>query len=640
MNRNTFQSLIALYAAAFVAAFNENIINVALADIIGAFGITYVLSQWLVTGYMIVTTVMVSLSAFLFRRFPVRRLIFAGAAFLIVGCVGAFVSSSFPMLLLFRLAQAFGTGIFIPVMMTSVLALAPKQKMGTYLAIGSCCITLGPAVSPVVSGFMVSMFGWRYIFVVPCVAIVIVVVFGIFAVRNYAKPHESRLDLVSVTLSSVGLTALVFGLVQITSEVGAASVSLLFGIAAIALFVKRQTMLDNPILDIGPLGKRGFSSACILSLISMFMTFSMSVVLVLYFENALGFSAFGAGLLLLAPILVNAAAAVVAGRVMDAKGPYPLIPLGFLAMAVGQCLVTVFANDSLLIEVIAGAVVVYAGVGLAMAPSQTAGLSLLREEQHASGVSLVNLFVQIAACLGPALLVGIYSSATDAAMTEGFVGGAPEAHGFSMTVWVAAAVAVAGLLLSVWFSRRIVRVQSVDESAFAEKSACWDTLEKLPIAELAKREVYSVGDDATVAQAIDVMLRTESGALPILDKHSRVVGFLSDGDIVRFLSGDLGRPISSVDALAQMLASIDLSNAISQMMSTKAIELASRNVIYADSKDPLGKVLRLLSDSGVKKLPVLEGGILMGSVSRSDIIRFFLDSRRFVANEGLRQEAR
>ena len=443
-----------------------------------------------------------------------------------------------------------------------------------------------------------------------------------------------------MTLSSAGLTALVFGLVQITSEVGAASVSLLFGIAAIALFVKRQTMLDNPILDIGPLGKRGFTSACILSLISMFMTFSMSVVLILYFEDALGFSAFGAGLLLLAPILVNAAAAVVAGRVMDAKGPYPLIPLGFLAMAVGQCLVAVFANDSLLIEVIAGAVVVYAGVGLAMAPSQTAGLSLLREEQHASGVSLVNLFVQIAACLGPALLVGIYSSATDAAMTEGFVGGAAEAHGFSMTVWVAAAVAVAGLLLSVWFSRRIVRVQSVDEPAFAEKSVCWDTLEKLPIAELAKREVYSVGDDATVAQAIDVMLRTESGALPILDKHSRVVGFLSDGDIVRFLSGDLGRPISSVDALAQILASIDLSSAISQMMSTKAIELASRNVIYADSRDPLGKVLRLLSDSGVKKLPVLEGGILMGSVSRSDIIRFFLDSRRLVANESLRQEAR
>lgn len=631
MNQTNSRTLVALYAAAFVAAFNENIINVALADIIGAFGITYVTSQWLVTGYMIVTTVMVTLSAFLFRRFSIRKLIFAGAAFLAIGCIGAFASVAFPMLLLFRLVQALGTGIFIPVMMTSVLALAPKQKMGTYLAIGSCCITLGPAVSPVVSGFMASMFGWRYIFVVPCVAIVAIAVAGVFAVRNYASPQKVRLDFASAALASFGLTALVFGFVQITSEIAAAVVSLLLGAAAIAFFVKRQTTLDDPILDIGPFKKSGFPSACVLSLVAMLTTFSMSVVLVLYFEDALGFSAFEAGLLLLVPILVNAAMAVVAGRVMDSKGPWPLVPLGFLAMAIGQCFVAAFASDSRLIEVVAGAVITYAGVGLAMAPSQTAGLSLLREEQHASGVSLVNLFVQVAACLGPALLVGVYSSASNAATAGGFVKGAAEAHGFSTAVWVAAAIAVAGLFLSVWFARRVVRAQVTAGIAPEGRRARWNTLEEMPVSELAKREVFSVDDGATIAQAIDVMLRTESGAIPILDGRRHVVGFLSDGDVIRFLSGNLGQPTSSVDALAQMLVRIDLCNTVPQMLSTKALDLANRNVICADSRDSLGKVLRLLSDSKVKKLPVLEGGVLMGSVSRSDIMRFFLESQRQAA---------
>ncbi len=628
MNRKPFRTIVVLYTAAFIAAFNENIINVALTDIISAFGITYITSQWLVTGYMIVTAIMVALSAFLSRRFSLRKLVFAGAAFLAVGCIGAFASVSFPMLLLFRLAQALGTGIFIPVMMTSVLALAPKQKMGTYLAIGSCCITLGPAVSPVVSGLMASLFGWRFIFAVPCAAIIISAAAGFFAVENYSQPQNVRLDFVSAILASVGLTALVFGFVQLTYETGMAIASLLLGAATIALFAWRQTRLDDPILDVGPFKTPGFPSACVLSLVAMLTTFSMSVVLVLYFEGALRLTAFEAGLLLLVPILVNAGMAVIAGRIMDSKGPWPLVPLGFLAMVVGQSLIAVFASGSLFTEVVIGAVVTYAGVGLAMAPSQTAGLSLLREEQHASGVSLINLFVQVAACLGPALLVGVYSSASDVAMAEGLAREAAEACGFATAVWVAAAVAMAGMLLSVWFARHVAYAQAAAEIAPMGESVRWDTLEEMPIAVLSKRDVFSIGDDATVAQAIDVMLSTEAGAIPILDETKHVMGFLSDGDVIRFLSRGLGHPMSSVDALAQMLVRIDLDNTIPQMLSTRALDLANRQVIYAESGDSLGKVLRLLSDSGVKKLPVLEDGILMGTVSRSDVIRLFLGSQR------------
>ena len=120
-----------LFAAAFVAAFNENIVNVGLVNIMGEFGIESPTAQWLVTGYMIVTTVVVSVVAWLQKRFSLRSLFFAASALLLAGALADLVAPTFPLLLAFRLLQAVGTGIFVPMMMTTVLALAPRAKLGS-----------------------------------------------------------------------------------------------------------------------------------------------------------------------------------------------------------------------------------------------------------------------------------------------------------------------------------------------------------------------------------------------------------------------------------------------------------------------------------------------------------------------------
>lgn len=68
--------LVVMYIAAFVAAFNENIINVALHDIMAAFLVSATTAQWLVSGYMIVTSIFTAIMAFLSGRFSTRKLLF------------------------------------------------------------------------------------------------------------------------------------------------------------------------------------------------------------------------------------------------------------------------------------------------------------------------------------------------------------------------------------------------------------------------------------------------------------------------------------------------------------------------------------------------------------------------------------
>ncbi len=120
--------LAVLYGNAFVAAFNENIVNVALISIMDEFAIGADTAQWLVTGYMAVTAIVVTATAFLSKRLRLRTLFFAAAALLAGGSLAAAAAPTFPLLLAARLVQAVGTGIFIPAMMNTVLAVAPRKR--------------------------------------------------------------------------------------------------------------------------------------------------------------------------------------------------------------------------------------------------------------------------------------------------------------------------------------------------------------------------------------------------------------------------------------------------------------------------------------------------------------------------------
>ena len=453
-NRKFLPMLAVLYGSAFVAAFNENTINVALISIMNEFSIDANTAQWLVTGYMIVTAVVVTITAFLTKRLRLRTLFLVAAGFLAFGLVAALLAPTWPLFLAARLVQSVGTGIFIPVMMSTVLAVAPRERMGTFLSIGGCMITFGPAFAPVASGVMVTTLGWRSIFLPPAAIIVVLAIMGIALIRNVSEPEHIKLDVPSVLLSAVGLFSFVYGLSIVMSDTLIAVISLAIGIAVIVAFVVRQRRIDNPLLNLQPMRNRLFAPVCLLVVVAMMTTFSMSVLLPLYFEGALGTTALMAGALLLAPILVNAITALIGGRVMDKRGSWPLLPVGFGIIAVGQLAVCLFAPSLALAGVLTASVVVYAGVGLVLSPSQTAGLQTLPLDQNPHGVAILNTFIQIAAAVGPSLFIGVLSTVSGTAAASGISASIAQADGFAAAVAVACAIAAIGAIVAFAYARK------------------------------------------------------------------------------------------------------------------------------------------------------------------------------------------
>ena len=448
--------LVVLYASAFLAGFNENLVNMALVSIMGEYGVGSVAAQWLVTGYMIVATIVVMCMAFMYRRFKLRPLYFAAAAFTLVGSVMGLFATSFELLMAARLVQAAGSGIFIPLMMNTVLVVAPKHKLGTFLAIGGCVITFGPALAPTVCGALVTSFGWHSVFAVPLAAMAVLALVALFAVKNMGF-SPAHLDIPSTVLSAAFLCALSLGLVELTIDVALAVGSLAAAAVTAALFVLRQLRCEHPLIDLTPMKSRSFWPSVVLTTIAMMGSFSMSVLLPLYLEGGTGLTAFAAGLLMLVPVLANAGTTLLGGRIMDARGEWPLLPAGFAAIAAGFALMAALAPTLSLPAAFVAALLIMGGTGFIFSPSQTAGLRTLPQEMNPFGVAISTTFVQIAACIGPSLYTGIMSTAQAGALAAGADAALATAQGFSIAMVVAACIAAAGCALALVYSRAAVK---------------------------------------------------------------------------------------------------------------------------------------------------------------------------------------
>lgn len=597
-----------LFCAAFIATFNENIINVALADIMSEFSITSQIANWLVTGYMIVGTVVVAGVSFILRRFKLKNVFFAGCFFLIVGSGLAFIAPTFPLLLACRLFQAFSTGIFIPTMMNTILQIAPKKQIGSYLAIGSCCITFGPALGPVVSGFMVTTFEWRAIFAFPFVSCIIVCLLGTFFVKSINKTQSISIDIPSLVLSCIGLMLFVYGISVLATDIYGIGI-LILGAIVLAVFIKRQGQIAVPFINLNLCKNKFFLMACFMALVAMMTTFSLSVLLPLYFEQSLEMDAFTAGLLIVLPVAAQAVMALVSGKFFDKRGGWPVLPLGFFIAAIGLLICSLSAQTMNALYVVVGAIVAFGGVGLCFSPSQTAGLSLLSRDMHAHGVTIMNIFVQIAASVGPSLYVGVLTAASTSSMQAGASHAESMATGLFYALIVAAIVALIGVVIST------VQTRGQKTSVQVRTDGQLTRIE-----EIMETEIFSLPETASALDALRFFRDKKISTAPIINANSELIGIVSDGDIFQTLSSRNDN-FTSFYAFTVELG-MNFEEKAEELKSLNVMEVATKSVMSANVTDSLSDVCSKMVAHHLKKVPVLSNGNMVGVLNRSDITRY------------------
>lgn len=442
-----------LLACSFTASFGQSMMNVALPELAERFGVTLSIANWVIVGYMVVAATAIMLSAFMLRRLGLRRVFFVGAGALALGSACALLSQDFPMLFASRLVQAVGTGLFFPSVTSVIMTNSPAAVRGTRLALNSGVIAVGLAISPTASGFALTQFGWRAMFVVSLAMSVALLAVGFFRIHGGPSTKRVPIDALSMMLGPLGLAAFLYGLGEVTRDLAPSLAALAVGAVLLALFAWRQFALESPLLDLHPLVHPRFAVGILLVMVGMLTSFSMSILLPLYYEGALGYTAFFAGLLLLGPVLVNAAFTFLGGRVFDRHGAWPLIPAGLVLVLVGQAAAFFSAESMIAILIVLSSAAVYAGAGFVVAPSKTAALGTLPPATYSAGASINSTAAQIASAIGSSLFVGVLSADVLRDTAAGAAKASAYAAAFEHTLSIAVVIAAAGLLVAFFYAR-------------------------------------------------------------------------------------------------------------------------------------------------------------------------------------------
>lgn len=132
-----------------------------------------------------------------------------------------------------------------------------------------------------------------------------------------------------------------------------------------------------------------------------------------------------------------------------------------------------------------------------------------------------------------------------------------------------------------------------------------------------KRDVYTIHKDDTIADALKLMRAKKVSGLPVLDGEENLVGFISDGDIIRHLTSEHSLFVDS-----HSLEKIEFNSALHDLMKHAVSTIATKRVIAVNVEDNLDEVCYVLGERHLKKVPVMENGRMIGIINVSNIIGY------------------
>jgi DHA2 family lincomycin resistance protein-like MFS transporter len=468
---NTKAIIAVLVFSGFIAVFNETILNVALSNLMVEMNVTAGTIQWIITAYMIVVAILVPITAFLIQTFETKKLYLGAMTIFLIGTICAACSGSFVMLLISRILQAAGTGMLIPIMMNTVLLVAPLQNRGSVMGACGAALSLGPALGPTVAGIVLQSFTWQVLFIILIPIIIIAMILGSIYLVNVSTVTKPKIDFISIILSTIGFGGFIYGISGLSEQGGNIKiVALIFiiGIISLILFGIRQISLKEPMLNIHTFKYPVFSIGTALVMLSMMTIFTMAVMLPMFLQGALKTSTFIAAMALFPATLISGALTPIGGKIYDKIGAKTLLPVGFAIILVPLFMLSRSNADTSLMSIIILFIIVDIGIALVMSPSQTTALSSLPREYYPHGVAILNTLQQLSSAIGSSLFIGIMSATQLKALSNQATEQVANATGFSTATLALSGFVLIGLFLSFTLSLVNKKVQLTDSEASLE----------------------------------------------------------------------------------------------------------------------------------------------------------------------------
>lgn len=407
--------IITMLLGGFFGLLNETLLTTALPSIMKDFHIQYSQVQWLTTAFLLTNGVVIPLSALVIQRFTTRQVFLTGILIFFIGTIVGGFSPNFTILLFARIIQALGSGIMMPLMMTTILDIFEPHERGKYMGIFGLVIGLAPAIGPTLSGYLVEYFNWRSLFHVVAPIAAITFIIALFTVKNVGTNVKVPIDIISIILSVFGFGGLLYGTSSISHDGWDDPIvitTIIGGIILVALFIWRQSHLETPLLNFGVFKNKQFAIGLLIMAVTMISMIGSETVLPMFVQNLLNESALDSGLILLPGAIVMAVMSMTSGAMYEKFGAKPLAIIGMLIVIITTSYFVVMDEHTSTIMLATVYAIRMIGIALGLMPVMTHTMNQLTPEMNAHGSSMTNTVQQISGSIGTAGLITILSQAS------------------------------------------------------------------------------------------------------------------------------------------------------------------------------------------------------------------------------------
>lgn len=476
---NHWLILILVALAQFMVVLDVSIVNVALPSIQKAFGMTPGDLQWIITAYTLTFGGFLLLGGRAADLFGRRKIFLWGVVAFTLFSLGAGLSQSGTMIVIFRALQGLAGAFMSPAALSIILVTYREgHERNVALSVWGAVASGGAAAGVLLGGILTEYLDWRWNFFVN----VPVGLFVVFASLKYLDRHEStvdhnNLDLPGAVLATGGLMMLVYALVKAPDYGWTDGTSLLYfgiAIAALAAFIVNEKRAKHPLVPLGIFKIRNLSGADSLMLFMTAGMFSVFFFTTLYVQQVLGYSPIKTGVSFLIMPFVIAIVATNIPRLIQKIGYKPILVVAPLIVASGLFFLShIPVQGDYWHHIAPGLVLMALGMGatfVSVTIAATAGVP-----SHESGLAsgLLNTSQQVGGAIGLAILTGVATSATKSYLADLHLRTAPakhqiaaaSVHGYQRGYLIAAGFALIASLIGAFVIREI---KSKDDPSHGE----------------------------------------------------------------------------------------------------------------------------------------------------------------------------
>ena len=294
---------IALSLATFMNVLDTSIANVSIPAISGDLGVSTSQGTWVITSFAVANAIAVPLTGWLTQRFGAVRLFTTSIVLFVIASLACGFAPNIGMLIAFRVLQGAVAGPMIPLSQTLLLASYPKERSGVALGLWTVTTLVAPVVGPVLGGYITDNISWPWIFYIN----VPVGLFAAYASWAIYSKRETPTRKLPVDATGLALLVIWVGCLQVMLDKGKEldwfHSTLIDSLAVIAvvgfvLFLIWELVENKfPIVDLSLFKRRNFSSGVIGLSIGYGAFFGNVVILPLWLQTQMGYTATEAGLM-------------------------------------------------------------------------------------------------------------------------------------------------------------------------------------------------------------------------------------------------------------------------------------------------------------------------------------------------------